>query len=76
MIDIADTWIKFRLGLQLPPLVTYSALMLSWITMSAVAMVVRNRTYHVLFALFFFVLIALWLTHNISNIPEIVSAGP
>jgi hypothetical protein len=53
MIDIADTWIKFRLGLQLPPLVTYSALMLSWITMSAVAMVVRNRTYHVLFALFF-----------------------
>jgi hypothetical protein len=73
LIDIADTWIKFRIGLNLPPLVSYSALMLSWITMSAAAMIVRKRAYHVLFALLFFVAIALWLTYNISNILAIVS---
>ena len=74
LIDIADTWIKFRIGLNLPPLVPYAALMLSWITMSATAMFVRKRTYHVLFALLFFAAIVLWLTYNISNILAIVSA--
>ena len=73
LIDIADTWIKFRVGLSAPPLTRYSALMLPWITMSSVAMFVRSRTYHAVFALIFLFAIVLWINYNIGGILTIVA---
>jgi hypothetical protein len=73
LIDVADTWIKSLIGLSAPPLMQYSALMLPWITMSTIAMFVRNRTYHAVFALMFFGTIVLWLTYSINGILAIVS---
>ena len=73
LIDVADTWSKSLIGLSAPPLMQYSALMLPWITMSTIAMFVRNRTYHAVFALMFFGTIVLWLTYSINGILAIVA---
>lgn len=73
LIDIADTWIKFRIGLPLPPLTEYFALMLPWITMSAIAMFVRRQIYHALFVLIFLVGIVIWLSFSIGGILTFVS---
>ena len=73
LIDIADTWIKFRIGLSSPPILRYTALMLPWITMSAIGMYVRSRIYHSLFAVVFLIGIALWLTYSISGVLAIVA---
>jgi len=75
LIDIADTWIKFRLGLPAPPLLTYAALIFPWITMSAIGIVVRSRTYHSLFAVVFLITIVLWLSYSISDILSVVANG-
>jgi hypothetical protein len=73
LIDIADTWIKFRLGLSSPPILRYTALILPWVTMSAIGMYVRSRIYHSLFAVVFLISIALWLSYSISGILAIVA---
>ncbi len=73
LIDIADTSIKFRLGLPAPPLLTYAALICPWITMSAIGIYVRSRTYHSLFAVVFLITIVLWLSYSISDILSIVA---
>jgi hypothetical protein len=73
LIDIADTWIKFRIGLSAPPILTYTALMLPWITMSAIGMYVQSKTYHSLFAVVFLIMIVLWLSYSISGVLTIVA---
>lgn len=73
LIDIADTSIKFRLGLPAPPLLNYGALMIVWITMSAIGIYVRSRTYHSLFAVAFLIMIVSWLSYSISDILTIVA---
>lgn len=72
LIDIADTWIKIRIGLPAPPLTRYAALILPWITMSAIAVFVRSRVYHGLFALIFLFAIAVWISFSIEGILAIV----
>jgi hypothetical protein len=73
LIDIADTWIKFQFGLSAPPLLPYTALILPWITMSAIGIYVRNRTYHSLFAVVFLIMIVLWLSYSITGILSVVA---
>lgn len=73
LIDVADTSIKIRIGLPTPPLMQYAALILPWIIMSTLALFIRNRKFHALFALVFLALIAFWLSSNIAGILAIVA---
>ena len=72
LIDTADTWIKAKLGLSTPPLLSYLALIIPWIIFSGVAMYVRNRVFHDVFAIAFAVAVLLWLGFSIEGILEIV----
>lgn len=74
-IDIADTWIKYRLGVGIPPLTGYLSLVLPWIVMSAIAMFSHSRKYHSAFAAIFLIGIVTWQGYAISGILENVSGG-
>jgi len=68
LVDIADTWIKYRLSLSVPPLGRYVALIGPWVIFSAIGMFVGNRTFHALFAVAFLIAIVLWLSFSIAGI--------
>lgn len=74
LIDVIDTWIKFKLGFSAPSLVPYIAHMLPWISMSAIGMYTRSKTYHGVFAITFFLMVIVWLGYSISDILTIVAA--
>ena len=74
LIDTADTWIKAKLGLSTPPLLSYLALIIPWVVFSGVAMYVRNRVFHGVFAIAFAVAVLLWLGISIEGILEIVES--
>jgi len=76
LIDLADTWIKTGFGLAPPPLLAYSIHIGSWIVFSAVAIVVRNKTYHAVFALWLLLSIVIWLGWSIDGILDVVKAAP
>ena len=73
LIDMADTSIKFRLGLPTPPLLNYGALIFTWMTLSAIGIYVRSKTYHSLFAVVFLITIVLWLSYSIPGVLSIVA---
>jgi hypothetical protein len=74
LIDIADTWIKAWLGLSTPPLSRYITFMVPWIAFSIIAMYVRNRKYHGIFAPVFLMAVLLWIGFSIEGILEIVAS--
>ena len=63
ILDIADTWIKYQLIQSIPPIVPYTILMIAWISLSIVAIVSANRTFHSGFAYSWVVVMALWSTN-------------
>lgn len=73
LIDIADTSIKSQLGISTPEILTYAALIVPWITMSAIGIYVRSRTCHSVFAVVFLITIVLWLSYSISGVLAIVA---
>ena len=75
LIDIVDTWIKYRLGIGIPPISGYLSLILPWIAMSAIAMFSRSQKYHSIFAVVFLIGIAVWQGYAISGILENVAGG-
>ena len=68
LLDLADTWIKARLGLSTPPLIQYGIHMAPWIIFSIVAMYVRNKTFHAVFAIGLFLSFTAWLGLSIDDI--------
>ena len=73
LIDIVDTLIKIQVGLSGPPMLTYSAFMLIWILISALALVTRNRKLHALYAPAFLLVIIVWVSFMITGILDIVA---
>jgi hypothetical protein len=75
LLDLADTWIKTRFGLTPPPLFAYTMHMAPWIVFSAVAMFVRNRTFHVVFALWLLLSFVAWLGWSIDGVLDVVESA-
>ena len=73
IIDVVDTWLKYRFGLAVPPLGRYLALIVPWIVFSAVAMSVRSARFHGAFAVGFLVCISMWQLFSISGILDVIS---
>ena len=72
LIDLADTWIKFRLGLPTPPAANYAAFMGTWILASTIAMFFRRPRIHAVVAVLFLVAILLWQALAIDGILEMM----
>ena len=73
LIDLADTWIKFEfLSIATPPMVPYTLHMGPWIIFSAVAMFVRNRRFHAVFAVGLFISFVSWLGYSIDGLLSLV----
>jgi hypothetical protein len=75
LIDIADTLIKYRLGLSAPPILPYSAFMMIWIVISGFALVTRNRKLHAVYAPMFLIVLIVWVSYTITGILEIVAGA-
>ncbi len=74
LLDLVDTWIKTVYGIAPPPLVGYSIHMAPWIVFSAVAMFVRNKRFHVVFAIGLLLSFIAWLGLSIDGILAVVEA--
>ena len=72
LIDVADTWIKYRLGLSTPPAANYMAFMGTWMLASVVAMFARRPRLHSAIAVIFLVAVLLWQALSIDGILEVV----
>jgi len=72
-IDIADTGIKYQIGLMVPSLARYGPLMLSWILMSAIAMKIRSKTYHAVIAVAYLLMIVFWMSFSVSGLLTLIS---
>ena len=71
VLDLADTWLKYRLlGLEiaLPPMVPYSLLMISWISLGVVGVVSSSRVFHRVFVYSWVVVVGLWVTTALFEI--------
>lgn len=75
LLDLADTWIKARMGLSTPAMVPYAIHMAPWIVLSVVAMFVNNSIYHAVFAIVQLLMFAAWLGFSIDGILAIVNAA-
>jgi len=72
LIDLVDTWIKYRLGLSTPPAADYAAFMGTWILASTIAMFVRRPRIHAALAVLFLIAIVLWQALAINGILDIM----
>jgi hypothetical protein len=71
VLDLADTWLKDRLlGPVGPPLpmVPYSLLMISWISLGVVGVVSASRVFHRVFAYSWVVVIGLYITISLFEL--------
>ena len=59
-LDVADTVIKATYGIPTPPLIIYSALMVSWLTLGTIGALTTNRMYHKIFAYGWFIVFGMW----------------
>ena len=75
LLDLADTWIKARMGLSTPAMVPYALHMGPWIVLSVVAMFVNNSIFHAVFAIVQLLMFAAWLGFSIDGILAIVNAA-
>ena len=60
-IDLADTWIKHELLHALPPMIPYSILMISWLSLGIVGVISESRVFHTVFAYSWVVVMGLWV---------------
>jgi hypothetical protein len=68
VLDLMDTWLKYRLVQNLPPMVPYSLLMISWISLGALGLVSASRLFHRVFAYSWVVVMALWVTQALFEL--------
>ena len=68
VLDLADTWIKYQLLHALPPIVSYSLLMVAWISLGIAGVVSENRTFHRVFAYSWAVVMGLWVTTGVLEL--------
>jgi hypothetical protein len=68
LFDLADTWLKYRLVQDLPPMVPYAILMVSWISLGLFGAVSASRVYHRVFAYSWVVVMGLWVTTALFEI--------
>ncbi len=62
VLDLMDTWLKYRLVENLPPMIPYSLLMISWISLGILGVLSASRAFHRAFAYSWVVVMALWVT--------------
>jgi len=62
LLDIADTWVKSFYGLPPTPIIPYSILMISWLTLGAVGAITANRTFHTVYAYSWLIVFGFWAT--------------
>ena len=73
LLDLADTWLKYRLVQDLPPMIPYSLLMVSWMSLGVCGVVSESRVFHRVFAYSWVAVIGLWVT---TALFEIGTASP
>ena len=63
VLDLMDTWLKYRLGGEESlPMIPYSLLMISWISLGILGVLSASRAFHRAFAYSWVVVIGLWVT--------------
>ena len=67
-LDLADTWLKYELIQNLPPMIPYSILMISWLSLGAVGAISGSRIFHAVFAYSWVVVMGLWATTALFEI--------
>ena len=81
VLDLADTWLKgsllgvtaqlpplMPLNLDLPPMVPYWLLMISWISLGVVGVVSASRVFHRVFAYSWVVVMGVWVATAFADI--------
>jgi hypothetical protein len=68
VLDLADTWLKFRLTGDLPPMLPYSLLMISWISLGILGAVSASRPFHRIFAYSWLGVMGLWVTTTLFEL--------
>ncbi len=68
LLDIVDTWLKYRIMGGLPPMIPYSVLMGSWILLGAIGGVSESRLFHRIFAYSWLVVMFAWVTSTLGSI--------
>ena len=62
VLDLADTWLKYRLTQNLPPMIPYALLMVSWISLGIAGGVSASQNFHRVFAYSWVVVMGVWVT--------------
>ena len=68
VLDLVDSWIKYRLLQAVPPLVPYTFLMLAWISLGTIGVVSESRSFHRAFAYSWVVVMGLWVTSSLLEL--------
>jgi len=68
LLDLADTWLKYRIMGGLPPMIPYSLLMSSWILLGLIGVVSESRLFHRIFAYSWLVVMVAWVTSALGSI--------
>ncbi len=62
VLDLMDTWLKYRLLESTTPMIPYSLLMISWISLGILGVLSASRAFHRAFAYSWVVVMGLWVT--------------
>jgi len=68
LLDLGDTWLKFRIMGGLPPMIPYSMLMGSWIVLGVIGGVSESKRFHRIFAYSWLVVMVVWVTSTLGSI--------
>jgi hypothetical protein len=71
LLDLVDTWLKYRLlesADLMPPMIPYSLLMVSWISLGTIGVVSANERFHRVFAYSWVVVMGVWVTSTLHPI--------
>jgi len=68
LLDLTDTWLKYRIMGGLPPMIPYSVLMGSWILLGLTGVVSENRLFHRIFAYSWLLVMVVWVTSALGSI--------
>jgi hypothetical protein len=67
LLDLADTWVMYELLKGLPPMIPYSLLMISWLSLGVLGVVSASRVFHTVFAYTWLVVMGLWVATTLPS---------
>ena len=67
LLDLADTWVMYELLKDLPPMIPYSLLMISWLSLGVLGIVSASRVFHMVFAYTWVVVMGLWVATTLPS---------